>query len=555
MEGSGFLPGGNSRSGGGVGGGSGGSNYHHHHHHHHHHHDTPVDDHHDIRHDGRTQDAGLNPVGFGVGAFGGALWGFFGSNNPVDSFADTVFMALFGSLIVGIIVTVIWPRKKPDPWAEADPHTYPSQVGPFYHTSSAESIPVLGAVVSPEYRRSRRSGCCTLSCCVGVLLVIVFVLVAIVVPKPTPIAVEVVNGDRKLLPLDAFWSKGVEIERPNNVDVYLLDHSPPLGSPKTFPPKLISPNIFDGSYYFVRYDLHENSQVKIDWDFQNTGNLPPSFVIIRSTHAFNSWKTHPASVRATFKHFESETYQGHYTFTSPTYAEYYFIFFGKHHAVKAEGIVTFRPKLITYSLPDPSEILGQCGPEDVTCSLDYSTLNTAVVLFSAPWSDGNAFTAVVKPSPRMAVYYSVVFWPLGIFTLVLCACTGICTCCSYCFCRTECDEEGESHRNILVVGHREIPMPPFVNGWRLVNGQWVYYHPIAGASDGYAAPAYEAVPAGPAEPAVSATSREPTPLQAIHASAPASAPDPNNLKLLPLEQPRPHHEPGPSNGPPPPYTP
>ncbi|KAJ3332800.1 hypothetical protein HDU76_013047 [Blyttiomyces sp. JEL0837] len=131
-----------------------------------------------------------------------------------------------------------------------------------------------------------------------------------------------------------------------DVNSYLFAEQPELSEVVVFPRKIIYPNLSEGAYQFVRYDLYPGSKVLIDWHFVRY-NMAPSFVILRGEEAFDRFKL-GEYVSSSDRLYESNTARGDYTFYTPLRGEYYFVFYSQ---VSRTSQISGRPSYLVLEAP------------------------------------------------------------------------------------------------------------------------------------------------------------------------------------------------------------
>ncbi|KAI9009685.1 hypothetical protein BC832DRAFT_381770 [Gaertneriomyces semiglobifer] len=433
MEGSGFRGDDGGGSSGSWGGGHDDFPSHNHHHHH------------------NSNPAGSFAPGFLLGAIGGALGGYWWNRDGSSRFS-TPYPNLRQPNYP--YYSAVPPPSQPQPYA---PWQQQFPAAPTYHPHPhlSESVPFLPTVRIPPPPTRTRKRACTASCCCLWLLVIGLILAIILVPKPGESAVKLVVGDRKLVPLNTQWMKEVEVSGgASEIDVYLFENAvPPLTDRLTLPQKMLDMKLEQGSFHYLRYDVHKGSSATVNWNFFKY-DWSPSLIILKTEAAFQAWKSN-SYVSSKFILHEQNTPKGEYKFVAPSYGEYYFIFYTKSRRMHAAGTATFDVTSVTYSLDKPD---GYCPATDGDCSFTLRPGRPANLILVAPMH-GDSYTVTYHTRARGEAY-AALFVALSSAVavcggVILVAWCGL-RCCNKC-CTMICGGSSRDGYTRLETGEEAIP--------------------------------------------------------------------------------------------------
>ncbi|KAI9351110.1 hypothetical protein DFJ73DRAFT_831627 [Zopfochytrium polystomum] len=267
-----------------------------------------------------------------------------------------------------------------------------------------------GGPGTSRWGRVFRAGCWTFLLCL--------VIIIITVPFPRTHTEELVVGDRKVFEVSSSWFSAVHVNADDGerseVDAFLSTTKPTIDAAITFPLNTIYPDIADGSYYFVRYDLYPGSAVNVEWTFTRY-NVDPSFLLISGTKAFEKFKSGD-DVSWSSIVFQRSSARGAYKFVAKQRSEYYFIFYGESPRVSAAGTVTFDVSSVTLRVPQNSKACKLSNSDD-GCFFELSPgTSTNYLIVSRPVETDHRNSPLAKISFSTkgisAAYWNLWFWVL-----------------------------------------------------------------------------------------------------------------------------------------------
>ncbi|KAJ3122486.1 hypothetical protein HK098_002784 [Nowakowskiella sp. JEL0407] len=280
-----------------------------------------------------------------------------------------------------------------------------------------------------------------------IVFVIFFILLA-TVPRSSSTEIELTGGDRKLMKPDSNWLKEIEIAGSSDMKAYLLNKKPTISEILRFPPVEVYPNLSGDSFHFMRFDLFSGSKVVTTWNF-NKFNVPPSLIILRTTFAFDAWKS-GGTAFGNIMHTQQGA-RGSYDFTVPNYnggdpdssVPYYFVFYTEARRQYASGIVSFDVTARTYAISGAvaacpatinEEQIPAFSPNTTSiCSFSLTRGKQQYVLLVAPVGLG-PYTVSYSTIGRESIFaWLFSLLPIALSILCLLSCLACCGCLNPCF--------------------------------------------------------------------------------------------------------------------------
>ncbi|KAI8823089.1 uncharacterized protein EV422DRAFT_523314 [Fimicolochytrium jonesii] len=268
---------------------------------------------------------------------------------------------------------------------------HPQQYPPPYSAVLAEDAQ-LTSLPSQQSRAPRTN---LIGWLVWIAAFVGATITAICIPRPGSHDVLLVAGSRKLVELPTKWFREVEIAGSSHVDTYLFDEEPPLTDVIQLSKK-IDIDINRGSYHFVRYDLHPDSNVEVKWSFQKFDHIP-TFGVIKGESRFAEW----VAGNDVPLFYDRTAASGTFTLRILKTSAYYFMFFAQQSWDNASGWATLNVNATTYTLEGS---IDSCPiGEQLSCSLDLAAGKHAYLLLVPPM-DGDSYNLTYRTLGRSEVY-------------------------------------------------------------------------------------------------------------------------------------------------------
>ncbi|TPX36029.1 hypothetical protein SmJEL517_g01770 [Synchytrium microbalum] len=288
------------------------------------------------------------------------------------------------------------------------PDTPPEPPLPPSYSHPRHHVQVSGIPPVPS-NPGRRWTC---SFCLMILFgFIITIIITASTVHPSEMTKQLIMGERYLEDVDGRWLDSLTIAGASDVEGYIFTTKPRVGEIITLPPKRIQVALNAGQYHYMVYNLLGGSTLGVSWSFTTLG-LPCRLLIIRSTEAFEQWRT-TGGLRSDMKIHDQVANVGEYTLITEGHdnPEYYIIFLQTNFQARTSGTADFYITSNTYALTDPKPD-HSCMVGAGDCEFAFKALQEPYYLLLVAPPIGDSYTVNVNYAQRKGAVVAV-FVSLG----------------------------------------------------------------------------------------------------------------------------------------------